>query len=865
MRTLLFLFFIFLFFVAGYAQSGVQGQVFGPDGEPLAYAAVYVPALELGTASNADGYYELRLPPGQYRITFQYLGYQTETKDLEVGTAKQTMDMVMQREALSLKEVEVSGSQEDPAYTVMRKAIAKAEYHRQQVDRYQVEVYLKGSGRIKEAPAFMEDVLREGGLDSTTAFTTESVSELTYERPNTYREKVISIYSVGNDNDLTPNSYIQSSFYDPIVSESVSPLSPRAFGYYRFQHEGFFRDRGYGINKIRVTPRRRGEGVFEGHIYIVEDEWSIHSLSLVSYKLGFELATRQIYTPVEPAVWLPTNQRYDISGKMLGILFEYNYLAALSGYDVQLNEELAFVPTVVDPQVEPSPTPQNQKKRDSGELEERLQSGKPLTAKELRRLMRAYAKSERKENKDAEVIENTTLIVDSMAVNRDSAYWAEKRSVPLTAEERKGYRRVDSLAQVQAEDSLATTSARDTGLTLLSVFSGRTHELGRGRSITHGSLWDRFFFNPVEGFNLHTEVVYAVDRKAQFTVGIVPRLAMATGRFSGQGFLTYDFGREQRHGLRLEGGRYIFQYNADQPISQLFNTYLNLVEERNYIRLYEKEYARLSYRHALHDNWTLIGSVEWANRRHPSNATDWTINDVEDRVYASNSFFNETYVYPIPERERAAITDLTLEARPWQRFAIVDGKRMPVPNSSPLFRLHYRQGVPDVLESVTDYSLLRLEVEHRWPVGVQGDLSVKASAGHFWNNTYVGFADFQHFMGNRIAVLATDPVASYRLLPYYQYSTNETFGTAHVHQQFRKLALTQLTAVWMLGIKENLAVHYLTTPEAGQYVEVGYGIDNIFRFFRLEGAVSFQDGQYRDWGVFVGIASGLGNGVFTVR
>ena len=71
-------------------------------------------------------------------------------------------------------------------------------------------------------------------------------------------------------------------FYLPEVVNAISPLSPRAFSYYKFEYQGSFMERGYEINKIKVTPRSKGDDVFEGEIYIREDFWNIHSLDMTT-------------------------------------------------------------------------------------------------------------------------------------------------------------------------------------------------------------------------------------------------------------------------------------------------------------------------------------------------------------------------------------------------------------------------------------------------------------------------------------------------------------------------------------------------------------------------------------------------------
>ena len=51
-----------------------------------------------------------------------------------------------------MQEVEVRAGKEDPAYTIIRKAIAKSKFHRLQVQHYSARVYVKGAGRVKDVP-----------------------------------------------------------------------------------------------------------------------------------------------------------------------------------------------------------------------------------------------------------------------------------------------------------------------------------------------------------------------------------------------------------------------------------------------------------------------------------------------------------------------------------------------------------------------------------------------------------------------------------------------------------------------------------------------------------------------------------------
>jgi len=860
-----------LFLTSGLlAQAGVSGTVYSTSGEPLPFASIFVKETGSGTTTNAQGKYEIRLGKGDYTLVFQYLGYETQSKPITVGGQFELLDVTLSEQALELEEVDVLSDREDPAYTVMRKAIAKASYHREQVETYTAEVYIKGTGRVKELSWLFEDALKEAGVDSSTVFTTESVSEVSYQRPNTFKERVISVYTTGSDQgSVSPNAYINGSFYQPKIGEAISPLSPRAFAYYRFEFEGFFMDRGYGVNKIKVIPRSKGDGVFEGTIYIVEDLWSIYSLDLTSFNQGFSINVGQTFAPVQKEVWMPVTQTYDIEGSIMGFTIEFRYLATASDYQITLNSDLKAEFTVIDEKVETERAAEVEarEKPEGDAPEERLARGEEITRKELRKLMRKYRKAERKQQENPKVIENREYTIDSSAYKRDSSYWTEIRPVPLTPLEVKSYERRDSIAAAKDEEEEEGQSD-EVDFGDMGMMMGSDYEISETVTFSHSSPLSAVLFNPVEGFSLHSDLSIEVqpnDNRFAFTA--TPRYAFARKKLTGKGELSYTYGaKEDQHQTTLEGGRYIYQYNAENPISFLFSSYTNLFRDLNYIRLYEKDYLQVRHKQQLAPNWSFTLGGEWANRYRLDNNTTQVWFNEEGRQYASNyPVSQELGLAGLPDEERAFVLSAEVEAKPWQKYRIYNGERIAVDKTSPTLHLAYRQGLSGVEGSVTDYSYLEAGIAHRFDIGVRGRLDMRLEGGVFLQDNYVGFADYQHFYGNQLTFVTADPVASYRLLPYYSYSTRDRFAAAFLHYQFRRLLVTQIPVVWMLGLKENMFANALTTPESGTYYELGYSIDNILRFLRVEVAFSFDDNGYREWGVLVGIASSLSGSVFDIQ
>jgi hypothetical protein len=162
---ILFLFFGFDFFAQTFVLSG---KITDGKNESLPFASVFVKGTTIGTNSNVDGFYTLKLEPGQYEIVFQYVGYKKEIKSIKIdGDLK--FNAVLSADSYELKEVTVKAG-EDPAYPIIRQAIKKRKFYLQQVNSYSCRAYIKGLQRLKDIPKlpkFMKAATNGEPLDSS--------------------------------------------------------------------------------------------------------------------------------------------------------------------------------------------------------------------------------------------------------------------------------------------------------------------------------------------------------------------------------------------------------------------------------------------------------------------------------------------------------------------------------------------------------------------------------------------------------------------------------------------------------------------------------------------------------------------------
>ena len=851
--------------------QGIRGSVHTAEQVPLSFTTIYIRQLETGTTTNQEGRYEIKLAPGQYDLVFQYLGYQTAVRTVTVADSWRELDVTLPEQVMQLQEVEVRAGKEDPAYTIIRKAIAKSKFHRLQVQHYSARVYVKGAGRVKDVPFLLERRMKKEGVDSSTVFLSESVSEVTFDQPNTVTERVISIRSIGEGNNTSPTPFINGSFYKPTVAQAISPLSPRAFAYYRFRYEGSFEDRGHTVNKIRVIPRSRGDNVFDGYIFLIEDLWSIHSLNLFTYRQGFKIQANQIYNPIAEAVWLPVTHRIEVTGKVLGFDLEYKYLATVADYAIELNTDLKndfeVVDEKVDQELAKALAEEEKSAADTSGVSpdpKAFKQQQRYTRQQLKRALRDYEKELDRQEEAPEVVSDFNLAVDSLAYEKDSAYWATVRPVPLNLRERQSYRKLDSLAVAEENENPEDDGTNKKRGSVGSLLLGTTVDLGQKSSFQYVSPLGELRFNPVEGAHFNVPLTYRteLDSTRRLEISAVPRYAFARNKLIGKGAVSLRYpsaGRSAR--VSVEGGRFVSQFNEQEPISSLINTFTALVQKRNYVRLYEKGYGRLTLDQPLGPRLTLTTTAEWADRRPLLNQTDFSLRRREEADFAPNAPTNIEQADTRFAPHQALWGAVTLGAEPWQKYYVRNGRKRRIEYSSPHFHLTYRTGLPNVLGSDVDYDLLEVGVRHQWRPGARGRLDYLLYAGAFLNNQQLYFMDFHHFAGNRVLVQESDPVGSFRLLDYYTFSTQERYAVAHGHYQFRKLLLTRIFEVRLLGLQENVFVNYLKTSASPHYTEVGYSLDNIFRFFRVEAVAGFDNGQYRDFGIRIGISTNLGNAI----
>lgn len=814
-------------------EAQIYGKVTDENGEPLPYATVFVRNTSNGTVCNAEGDYRLTTPKGTQEIVFQYIGYQQHIKTVTVGEKAVRLDAQLQSSNLELGEVVVSSI--DPAVRIMREVIAKRRYYKNKVANYACDVYIKGFYKLVESPKKIlgQEVGNMGGtLDSTGSgviYLSESVSKVwSQDPPGRKKEVMVSSRVSGNENGFSLNraTFTEFNLYDErleVEREILSPLADNAFNYYNFKHAGRFKNElGFTIEKIKVIPKRPADPTFSGFLYIVDDLWLISGADLVLTGPSIKqpvldtLRIQQQYVPLgEADTWglltQVTNFKFGIFGFKIGGFFN----SVFSNYD----------------------------------LHPKFEEG--LFNKEI-------------------------FKIEENATRQTADYWKETRPVPLTEEEVKDYVKKDSLQKIWKSreflDSMDRKSNRFKFNNLLMGYSWQNSY--RHTSVSYPALLKWVQFNTVQGWLL--------DVRPEWTKADDDH---ATRRWKVEGDLNYGFSEEKLRGslkvqrrfesiryrtLSLEGGTSAEQFRDPGPIGTLINTSYSLFGKRNYLKIYDKTFAKGEWTQVLTTGLSLKANAEWAQRKPLQNHSDFTWKKKTDRFYSSNEpvpGVASNDASPFPASHLFAL-EANISYKPKQRYSTYPKFRVYTPSDWPEFVLDYRRAFALGNSNGADFDQIRLQIRQSalsW--GLAGYTEWALEAGTFPSRKRMSFMDMHHVSGNLTDLNSPNGYTrSYFLLPYYAYSSDQSYVELHAQHHLEGWILDKIPLLRKLNWKEVFGANFYYTDQPSRapefsgklpYWELNWGFENIgfnaVRPLRIDIAAGFFGKDFYRTGIVLGM------------
>lgn len=801
------LFLCSLFFLSinySFAQL-VQGTVSDNEGKILSFASVFIKGNKNGTNANSEGMYSLRLTPGTYTLICQYVGYKKEEKTITVTNSSIELNFVLSVQEMTLEEVVLKNG-EDPAYEIIRSAIKKRTYYKEQLDKFQCEVYTKGQLRVRGYPKkiFGQKVDFEDGDTSKQKmlYLSETVSNYFVDNPNKEKVEVISSKVSGQSDGFGLSAPGFISMYDNNIAIGenlnprgfVSPIADNALNYYNYKLEGSFLEDGKEVDHIRVIPKRKYEPLFSGYINIVADDWRVHSIQLLLTKasqmeLLDTLRIEQLYRPLTNDVWFISSQ----------VIYPVVKIFGFDAYGSFIN---IYSNVNVDP---------------------------------------GFTKK---------TFTNTVLKYTDSANKKPNNYWDKIRPVPLMTDEITDYKRKDSLELAKKDprylDSL--DRKRNKLNPMMALFFEQTVTSQKNKTtFSYRPFTELISFNPAEGWVINPDVTWtkkldsvAYSRKS-ISVSPAVRYGFSNKHFNAHLTTIYRFGKEHAASFSLSGGKRIFHFNNNSPIGQRGNSISSLLSEENRIKFYEAIYVRGSYRQSITDGFTLITGFQYQDRMPVDNSTDYTWRDKPGRTYTPN-YPNEL----VGENIKRHIVTTALIGLNWQpgtKYMEFPDRKISLGSKYPLFSITYTQSIKALSGNEADFSKWKFTVTDAINLKLFGKLRYKAGAGGFLKRNNISIPDYNHFNGN-LSTFATEYVNSFQLLPIYQFSNiSKFYSLAHIEYNLNGFLTNKIPVIRKLNIYLVTGTNAFYINSNNYYYEYFVGVDNIFKQFRVDFVQSFQNGR----------------------
>jgi hypothetical protein len=872
----------------------LNGRITDNSGQPVPYATVYIQEIRQGTTSNTMGDYEIRLPPGNYTVSYQSLGFESIQENVVVSAAGTTKNIILPEQIYDIPEVRISRSGEDPALYIMRKAIGLAPYYLNYISYYKADVYLKGNLLLRNIPRIFQKSMRmsssednmtvsaggrkqerAGTMKEGDSYLMESFNEVEFTAPDKYIQRVKSYNSTFPDqgNEISPMEFIQASFYQPVLADmAISPLSPQAFSYYDFKYQGASLQGDFTVNKIAVMPKRKSQQLFEGTVFIIEDLWCLHSVDLTNQNFAGDIRVRELYLPVEEDIWMPVSHQIDINLKIFGFRADVGYTSSVKYLDVRPNDKLDK-PHDISTGFAGSYSYRDTSKSKSAREIERILQKDELSNRDMVRLSKLMDRETTASRPDStrslEIKDNTTKIIDEGAGKKDSSYWAAIRPIPLSEIELRSLQKSDSIKSVLSHDvsgrsdtvkSEAGKKGTNFSRSVKYIFSGHTWSDTTGFSFTNGGLIDpeNLSFNTVDGFVYGINFRFNKRFDKRNSIAFYPdiRYAFSREKIIWRVNATYNRNGSAPGLFYIRTGNVSRDIGTAGGINPLLNSLTSLILKKNYLKLYESQYVTTGYETNFKNGIGLKISAGFDNRKVLTNNTSFSIFR-PDREYWDNTPVNDYLVAGANEKNILRdqkhfeiVTNVTFT--PFQRYRMSNGTRIPMGSDWPVFSILWKHGfnkTPYFDEDYKQFDMFRFEVSQNRETGAFSEITWSLRTGGFADNRELSYFDFFHFNSQPLYLNIDNYDDAFMLPAFYSLSTPEFFGEAHLKYTTPYLLLKLLPGLSNTLIRENISFGYLGSRFHPGYFEVGYSLSEIFLIGEAGIYAGFNDLKYNSIGL----------------
>ncbi len=290
-----------------------------------------------GTITNSEGFYQLSLPEGRYKIIYSHVGYKSDSIEISL-TNNLVKNLVLSPVQIQMPEILVLA--EDPAVEIIRRAIANKHLWMEKLKSYKFE-------------AFTRQVIYS---DTTIAGISEAYTDGYWRRGDTLREVVkqkrqtLNIPAAGNLAAVRQLANFSEDIVRLFGYSFIGPTAKNALDNYDYKLLRTFTREGYDVYEISIHPKFKIKPLFYGKILIADYSYALVGVDVYpneSFNIPFvrdlELNYRQQFSLYDEDFWLPTDIRIKGAFKInfAGMSFpKFTFEQTSVVYDYKINVEL---------------------------------------------------------------------------------------------------------------------------------------------------------------------------------------------------------------------------------------------------------------------------------------------------------------------------------------------------------------------------------------------------------------------------------------------------------------------------------------------------------------------------------------------
>lgn len=795
---------VFLFCWNFSFATTVKGVIKDEQGLPLFHVAIFVPGTNIGTHSNEKGEYQLNLKTGKYDLNYNFIGYETVIKPLQIGQEKMIVfDVILKVNDNEMPLLVVNADRRDFVKRLVRGASDQREFYAKQMENYSVGFYGRTSMEkidFKRDSSF--NVIQPPVIENSIYHVSENVGTL-YAKENQIKLKVdafrdftpkrtenfasVSVNfeygeeSIVNDRDRFEDPYeltSQSCYSEFNLRENaltlpqltdkkiISPIASTALLSYTFDLVGIDTLNGEKFYKLSVMPIFKQEALFNGYIWIQDTTFVLGKveLNLADEVMPFfsEFSWKENFVELESNKWIST-------GKSLFGKVKEGKTQRICHVDYKFSE---FEFNIV--------TPLN------------MQTSEVLK-------------------------------YDEYAFDRDSTYWESKQLIPLSTLELKYKFECDSLQKryddpkIQAETDSAFNKITFWDVTLSGV---------AWRNRAKGTA---YYINPlIAQANFFGIGGYRHKFGGSFSQYIKKNdFFLETDGFIDYGIANKDVRGKVGIGLTYNPKKFVrtyIRFGDYYDMVNTFSSFSSVFSRSNYVRakMFSIE-QRMEVINGLYASLTYEFSDQMP------------INNLVPDAWSSQLFgdLNNPIEF---QRYTKSEFNLNLQWRPGQTYYFKKNRKVVTGFKYPEVRFNYRKGVPKMFGSEVnfDYVELRIHDDYQLPRFGTGEWTVQGGA--FVNKANLRLLEYKYFRGSDLFFFS-DPHVSFQLLDQVFLTPNAYYRGNYTHS-FNGMFFNKIPLLNRLKLNELAGSAFIAIPsENFIHQEIFVGIQKQIRIkeqlFRL--------------------------------